>query len=167
MNQPKIIKYPSVERMMEDNQKVIIDSDWETVSPGDYALIKGDTMIELYKRTQLVDGDIWVKEDIETLHKLIFESKQRCEEEKETMELDEDACLFNEEKFVCQPVDIMKIDDELSQIEETISEIQQQMSFLQELPSIVKDTESSLKEMRDDLVFKNQNAKDIGNIKKK
>jgi hypothetical protein len=159
LNQPKIIKYPNVERMMEDNQKVIIDSDGETVSPGDYALIKGDSMIELYKRTQLVDGDIWVKEDIETLHRLIFESKQRCEEEKETMDLDEDVCLFNEEKFVCQPIDIMKIDDELSQIQETINEIQQQMSFLQELPTIVKDTEGSLKEMRDDLVFKNQNTK--------
>ena len=36
VNQPKIIKYPSVERMMEDNQKVIVDSDGEVVSSGDY-----------------------------------------------------------------------------------------------------------------------------------
>ena len=158
LNQPKIIKYPNVERMMEDNQKVIVDSDGETVSPGDYALIKDDT-IELYKRTQLVDGDIWVKEDIDTLHRLIFESKQRCEEEKETLTLDEDVCLFNEEKFVCQPIEIMKIDDELSQLQETIDEVQQQMSFVQELPSIVKETESNLKELRDDLVFKTQNTK--------
>ena len=35
VNQPKIIKYPSVERMMEDNQKVIVDSDGEVVSSGD------------------------------------------------------------------------------------------------------------------------------------
>ena len=152
--------------MMEDNQKVIIDSDGEVVSPGDYALIKGNSMIELYKGTQLVDG-IFGSKKYCNFTQLIFESKQRCEEEKETMNLDEDVCLFNEEKFVCQPIEIMKIDDELSEIQETIDEVQQQMTFLQELPGIVKETEISLKEMRDGLIFKTQNIKKYWEYKEK
>ena len=115
--------------------------------------------MEIYKRTNLVDGDIWVKEDIATLYKLIAESKQKCETEKNELEIDEDVCLFNEEKFVCQPIDIMKIDNELEDLDKTINEIQQQISYLQELPAIVKDSEKMLKEMRDDLIFKSENEK--------
>lgn len=156
---PKIIKYPSTERLYQDNQKVITDSDGEIILPGDYALIKIGAHIELYKRKTLNDGDIWVKEELSTLHRLINESKEGCEGD-QLFELDgDDVCLYDEEKLVCNPIDIIKIDKDLNDLEAKIVDLQSYIDFVDSLPDMIKVIRAQLKEEREMLTHNMDNEK--------
>jgi len=156
---PKIIRYPSSERLYEDNQKVISDSDGEIILPGDYALIKIGAHIELYKRKTLNDGDMWVREELSTLHRLINESKENCEGDK-LFELDgDDVCLYDEEKLVCNPIEIIKIDKDLNDLETKIVDLQSYVEFVDSLPSLVKEIRANLKNERDNLTHIMDNEK--------
>ena len=158
-DKPKIIKYPSTERLYEDNQKVITDSDGEIILPGDYALIKIGPHIELYKRKTLNDGDMWVKEELSTLHRLINESKENCEGDK-LFELDgDDICLYDEEKLVCNPIDIIKIDKDLNDLETKIVDLQSYIEFIDSIPGFIKEIRAKLKEDRELLTHRMDNEK--------
>lgn len=153
LNKPKIIKYPSIKRLEEDNQKVISDTDGEMVMPGDYAIIKEDTNIDLYKRLGLQDGDIWVKEDISTLQRLIYESKNACDSKLSEFDTG-DLCLFDENNFECSPVEIVKIDNSIEDITHRINDVQQQIDYIKSLPSIVSNIKKEIKVVKDVLLNK-------------
>lgn len=156
---PKIIKYPSTERLYQDNQKVITDSDGEIILPGDYALIKIGPHVELYKRTTLNDGDMWIKEELSTLHRLINESKQGCEGE-QLFELDgDDVCLYDEDKLMCNPIDIIKIDKDLNDLEAKIVDLQSYIDFVESLPASIKELQAKLKQDRELLIHRMDNEK--------
>lgn len=152
ITKPKIIKYPSIKRLEADNQKVISDTDGEIILPGDYALIKDDDKLDLFKREGLTDGDVWVREDISTLQKLINDSKEICNTT--NLQLDDDECLFDENNFICNPVELVRFDNNLDDLQTKINDLQMHIEFVNSLPTLIKKLEKEVKEYRDILVNK-------------
>lgn len=76
---PKIVKYPSIERLKEDNGKVAITPSGDVILDGDFAFVKeGDTR-QLFKREALAEGDYWIGQPISVLESLLFKKRDSCE----------------------------------------------------------------------------------------
>ena len=143
LSKPKIIKYPNVERLTQDNNKVITDSDGSIIMPGDYALIK-DKELQLYIRESLTNGDIWVREDIDTLQRLIKESKEICHNGEEFANIEDRECLFDENNFVCNPLDLVHVDDNIKNAKDKIDELNNEIEFVKQLPSLIRNCENNI-----------------------
>ncbi len=76
---PKIVKYPSVERLKEDNGKVAMTPSGEVILEGDFAFAtEGDARL-LFKREALAEGDYWIGQPISVLESLLFKKRDSCE----------------------------------------------------------------------------------------
>lgn len=78
---PKIMKYPSLERLESDNGHVITNARGEVIQSGDYAIIAGggeDGQHLIYKREQLATGDYWLSQPINALEDLLKKKKDSC-----------------------------------------------------------------------------------------
>lgn len=159
IEKPKIVKYPNIGRLEEDNQKVIVDSDGEIIMPGDYGLIKNENGIDLFKRESLSEGDMWIREDIATLHRLINESKNLCESNKPFNLEDDNICLFDEDDIECNPIQIIKIDNTLDDIKAKITDLESYIDFIKSIPDLKKNINSELKLYRNILNQKLENDK--------
>ena len=78
---PKIIKYPTVERLKQDNGKVITNTRGEVIIAGDFAVVDEESGQKLvFKREQLVEGDYWISQPISVLESLLLKKKRAdCE----------------------------------------------------------------------------------------
>lgn len=78
---PKIIKYPTVERLKQDNGKVITNTRGEVIISGDFAVVEEESGQKLvFKREQLVEGDYWISQPISVLESLLLKKKKAdCE----------------------------------------------------------------------------------------
>jgi hypothetical protein len=82
---PKIIRYVTMDRLKEDNGKVVTNTRGEVIMTGDYAVVddKNENGVgekKVFKREQLVDGDYWIAQPIEVLESLLLKKKQEsCE----------------------------------------------------------------------------------------
>lgn len=86
---PKIMKYPSLERLDADNGHVITNMRGEVIRSGDYALImngSGDGKHLIYKREELASGDYWIAQPISALEDLIKKKKKDCNGISDTMD---------------------------------------------------------------------------------
>jgi hypothetical protein len=82
---PKIIRYVTMDRLKEDNGKVVTNTRGEVIMTGDYAVVDDKTESgagekKVFKREQLVDGDYWIAQPIEVLESLLLKKKREsCE----------------------------------------------------------------------------------------
>ena len=157
---PNIIKYPNLARLEQDNGKVAMDADGTVILPGDYAIVeiippsgKGRTR-ELYKREIIADNDMWIKENIEILHKLIADKRAQCTNT--TMDISDTnkICTFNTDNIKCEPIDIFAPTKELQNMEQKIAELQSQIDYIKNIPKLVANLDKELQNDRTYLLNK-------------
>lgn len=92
---PKIIRYVTMDRLKEDNGKVVTNTRGEVIMTGDYAVVddKNEAGVgekKVFKREQLVDGDYWIAQPIEVLESLLLKKKREsCETDMDDANKDE------------------------------------------------------------------------------
>lgn len=157
---PNIIKYPNIPRLEQDNGKVAMDSDGTVIIPGDYALVdvqnptgKGLTK-QLYKRDIVSDQEMWIKENIEALHKIIHDKKEQCKNKDMDISSKENICTFNTESLQCESLDIFKPTKEINNIEHQLVDLQSQVDYLKNIPVLVANLEKELQNDRSYLLNK-------------
>ena len=96
-----IIRYPNLERLEKDNGKVAIDSEGNVIMLGDYALVDVSGTKQLFKRELIANADMWIKEDLAILYRLIQEKKNKCIANPELKLEDANMCLFDIDKIKC------------------------------------------------------------------
>ena len=107
---PNIIKYPSLERLEKDNGKVAIDSDGNVIMMGDYALVDSKdsggtaTTKQLFRREVIGNIDMWIKEDLSILYKLIQDKRNNCVANPEIKLDSENLYDFDMDKLKCLPI---------------------------------------------------------------
>ena len=127
---PKIVRYPTIDRIEEDNGKVASTPSGDMIMEGDYALVEVDKEQDngaiikekkLYRRSSLHNGDYWLVEPLEALEKLLSKKSGQCDGSGSNDVIGEDS---SDENMVRKRA-MMKIDniDDLKQEveKETIS----------------------------------------------
>ena len=151
---PTIIKYPTLERLELDNGKVAIDSDGNIIMIGDYALVDVNNTKALYKREVIGTMDMWIKEDISKLYKLIQDKKNNCISNPELNLEDESFYDFDMDKLKCVSKDAMvtSIDNltEHHKVELQINDLQRELDYIQNIPVLIATIN---KEMINDRMF--------------
>jgi hypothetical protein len=145
---PNIIKYPNLARLEQDNGKVAVDSDGNVIMTGDYALVDVEGSKQLYKREIIANVDMWIKEDLSILYKLIQDKKNKCIANPE-IKLDQaNACLFDMEAIKCEPnfeVDSMK---QSLDMERVMSDLQKQIEYIHHLPVLIANLDKEIHQER-------------------
>ena len=95
---PKILKYPSLERLKEDNGIVATNKRGEIITENDFAYLDENGEKSVYKREKLNDGDYWIKEPISTLESILFKKKNDCQQDEEQNKIRFDKMLLKGEK---------------------------------------------------------------------
>jgi hypothetical protein len=153
---PNIIKYPSLERLEKDNGKVAIDSDGSVIMTGDYALVDskggddgndgnagGNTTKQLFRREVIGSIDMWIKEDISILYKLIQDKRNSCMQNPDIkLDKDKDHLYdFDMDRLKCIPKDSMELSiDSMSEkhkVELTINDLQKEIDYIKNIPIII------------------------------
>ena len=75
---PRILKYPSLARMKEDNAKVATTPAGDLVLEGDYAMVDEAGKKLIFRRETLNDGDFWIGQPISVLEQLLFKKRATC-----------------------------------------------------------------------------------------
>jgi len=135
---PNVIKYPSIERLNKDNGKIATDSDGNVIMIGDYALVDINNGKELYIRQLITNSDMWIKEDMGVLYKLIQDKKSKCLANPE-IKLDDVAnkCTFDITSLKCeisQEFDAIKqkLDMELH-----LNNLQKEIDYIRNIPVLI------------------------------
>lgn len=156
---PNIIKYPNLARLEEDNGKVAVDSDGNVIMNGDYALVDVDGSKQLYKREIIANVDMWIKEDLATLYKLIQDKKNRCIANPEMKLEKANECLFDMDAIKCEPnfeVDAMK---QSLDMERVMSDLQKQVEYIRHLPVLIATLDKEIHLERTVLLSRLNNMK--------
>ena len=138
---PNIIKYPTMERLDKDNGKVAIDSDGTVIMPGDYALVDVNNTKQLFKREVIGNIDMWVKEDIAILYKLIQDKRNNCIKNPELNIEKENLYDFDMDRLKCTPKDVMEssIDSllEKHKVELQVNDLQKEIDYIKNIPILI------------------------------
>lgn len=167
---PKIMKYPSVERLESDNGHVITNAKGEVIQSGDYALIvngAADGQHLIYKREQLATGDYWLSQPINALEDLLKKKKDSCTDsngdklsdasgtngsgvdskasKKDMLELPDERCLFDISKVECMPDEIATMDNNMAGLESQIADVKGKLDMALAVPVIIKEVKQAMK----------------------
>jgi hypothetical protein len=156
---PNIIKYPNLARLEQDNGKVAVDSEGNVIMTGDYALVDVDGSKQLYKRDIIANIDMWIKDELATLYKLIQEKKNQCIANPELKLENANMCTFDMENIQCQPnveLDVMK---ETIDMERNISDLQKQIDYIKHLPVLISSLDKEINQDRTILLTRLNNMK--------
>ena len=138
---PNIIKYPNMERLDKDNGKVAIDSDGVVIMPGDYALVDVNNIKQLFKREVIGNIDMWVKEEIAMLYKLIQDKKNNCVKNPELNIEKENLYNFDMDRLKCTPKEIMEssIENllEKHKVELHVNDLQKEIDYIKNIPILI------------------------------
>lgn len=82
-HKPRILRYPSLVRMKEDNAKTATTPAGDLVLEGDYAVVdeastNGVINKLIFRRETLNDGDFWIGQPISVLEQLIYKKRATC-----------------------------------------------------------------------------------------
>ena len=164
-----IIKYPNLERLEKDNGKVAIDSEGNVIMLGDYALVDVDGTKQLFKRELIANSDMWIKEDLAILYRLIQEKKNKCIANPELKLEDANMCLFDIDKIKCianehlnimgndgsnESISMLSNTKQHLMIEKQMIDIQQQIDYIKQIPVLVAATNKEIKHYRTILINK-------------
>lgn len=75
---PRILRYPSLARMKEDNARVATTPAGDLVLEGDYAMVEEAGKKLIFRRETLNDGDFWIGQPISVLEQLLFKKRATC-----------------------------------------------------------------------------------------
>lgn len=75
---PRILRYPSLARLKEDNAKVATTPAGDLVLEGDYAMVEEAGKKLIFRRETLNDGDFWIGQPISVLEQLLFKKRATC-----------------------------------------------------------------------------------------
>ena len=75
---PRILRYPSLARMKEDNAKVATTPAGDLVLEGDYAMVDEGGKKLIFRRETLNDGDFWIGQPISVLEQLLYKKRATC-----------------------------------------------------------------------------------------
>ena len=174
---PKILTYPSLERLQQDNGRTMTNDKGEIIGSGDYAFLNIDNEKMIFKREELAEGDYWIQQPLETLRELLMKKKQSCEvgDEKDEGKMlltgegkkedvsDEelDSCRFDIEELQCAPPMLVEKEFELKEVEKRMNDTASQISFGKILPQILSQIEKDLHKTEKTIVnyFKNHTDK--------
>lgn len=157
---PNIIKYPSLQRLEQDNGKVAMDADGSVIIPGDYALVDvpnpngSGTSKQLYKREIIANNDMWIKDNLEMLYKIIHDKKEQCKNENMELKKDSEICTFNTDDLKCESMDIFAPSKEIHEMEKNIADLQSQIDYLKNIPVLIAKMEKELQNDRSYLLNK-------------
>lgn len=151
---PNILLYDSVEKVNEDNGRIILNSSGQLVKTGDYAYVElegGEK--HLYQRNNLTDGDYWIEQSLDDLVKLQSYATEECKvdkEDKEAMVLDEKRgmCSFDMNKLTCSIID-NNVSVELVDLEEEIKQMSASIDMIERLPRIKDELVESIRKQED------------------
>ncbi len=156
---PNIIKYPNLARLEQDNGKVAVDSDGNVIMVGDYALVEHEGTKILYKRELISNVDMWIKEDLAVLYKLIQDKKSKCTANPEMKLEAANACLFDMEAIKCEPnieLDAMK---QSLDMERVMSDLQKQIEYIRHIPVLIAALDKEIHQERGVLLNRLNNMK--------
>jgi hypothetical protein len=136
---PNIIKYPNLERLEKDNGKVATDSDGNVIMVGDYALVDVNGSKQLFKREIIGNIDMWIKENLEVLYKLIMDKKNKCLSNPEMKLEDAHKCLFDSDKIKCEPHELFEVTKENVALERTVNDLQQEIEYIKHIPVLISE----------------------------
>lgn len=74
----RILRYPSLARMKEDNGKTATTPAGDLVLEGDYAMVDEAGKKLIFRRETLNDGDFWIGQPISVLEQLMFKKRATC-----------------------------------------------------------------------------------------
>ena len=149
---PNVIRYPSIERLEQDNGKVATDSDGNIIVRGDYALvnvnhINGSKIKQLFKREVIGNIEMWIKEDIGILYKLIQDKKNKCLANPEIdLEAEEDAgkCTFNIDNIKCDTNDTFTADKEAIEVELHMNNLNKEIEYIKNIPILIANVNKDI-----------------------
>ena len=161
---PNIIKYPTLERLEKDNGKVAIDSDGNVIMIGDYALVDVENTKQLFKREVIGNIDMWIKEDISILYKLIQDKRNNCIDNPELKLENESLYDFDVDKLKCVPKDAIESSienlTENHKVELQINELQKEIDYIKNIPILIANINKEIINERMYLVNKVNSMKD-------
>jgi len=134
---PNVIKYPSLPRLEQDNGKVAVDSDGNVIMLGDYALVDVNNSKQLYKREIIGSIDMWIKEDMGVLYKLIQEKKNKCLANPEIKLEDANKCLFDIEQLKCEVNDEFDMTKQSIEMELHLNNLQKEIDYIKHIPILL------------------------------
>ena len=141
---PNVIKYPSLARLETDNGKVAVDSDGNVIMIGDYALVDVENSKQLYKRELIGNIDMWIKEDMGVLYKLIQDKKNKCLANPEIKLDDANKCLFNIEDIKCEINDEFDITKQKLEMDLHINNLQKEIDYIKHIPVLLANTNKEI-----------------------
>ena len=154
---PNIIKYPNLLRLEQDNGKVAVDSDGNIIMVGDYALVDIEGNKQLYKREIIANSDMWIKEDIGLLYKLIQDKKNKCISNPTIRIEDANMCIFDLDKIKCETNEMLMIATDTKHkldMEKTMNDLQQQIDYIKNIPVLIANTNKEIITDRMNLINK-------------
>lgn len=156
---PNIIKYPSLARLEQDNGKVAVDSDGNVIMVGDYALVEHEGTKILYKRELISNVDMWIKEDLAVLYKLIQDKKNKCISNPDMKLESANACIFDVDAIKCEPnIELNAMKQSLN-MERIISDLQKQIEYIRHLPVLIASLDKEIHQERSELLNRFNNMK--------
>jgi hypothetical protein len=162
---PSVIKYPSLARLEKDNGKVAVDSDGNVIMMGDYALVDVNNSKQLFKREIIGNIDMWIKEDIGVLYKIIQDKKSKCLVNPD-MKLDNaNKCAFDLDNLNCEPTDIMTETKNVFDIELQINDLQKEIDYIKKIPRTIAILNKDITDDRLNLVNKLNSMKNYWKFK--
>jgi hypothetical protein len=145
---PNVIKYPSLARLEQDNGKVATDSDGNIIMQGDYALVDVENSKQLYKREIIGNIDMWIKESMETLYKIIQDKKNQCLSNPEIKLEDANKCIFDPDLLKCEPNELLDITKQSLEMELQMNDLQKEIEYIKKIPRIISTLNKEITEDR-------------------
>ena len=157
---PNVIKYPSLPRLEQDNGKVAVDADGNVIMSGDYALVDVDNSKQLYKREIVGNVDMWIREDLSTLYKLIQQKKNKCISNPEIKLEKADMCTFDPEELKCEEGDYMaQSTKQMVEMELMVNDLQKEIEYIKHIPRLISALNKEITQDRIALVNKVNSVK--------
>jgi hypothetical protein len=160
-----IIKYPTLERLEEDNYHTAYDTSGAVIKSGDYGLIvnmdatEAKSRYQIYKRESVGGKDIWIRENIDVLHEIIAHRKSRCERNKLSImdtkqkELMSGAiCMYDVNTVRCRTKREIMLDMEVDNLAMEIERREGDMRYAKELPRLLSEIKRDMDNARDILL---------------
>ena len=162
---PNVIKYPSLARLEQDNGKIAVDSDGNVIMIGDYALVDVNNNKQLYKREIIANIDMWIKEDIGVLYKIIQDKKNKCLANPEIKLDNANKCAFDMENLKCDTNDIMESTKYAFDMELQINDLQKEIDYIKKIPQTIGQLNKDITADRINLINKVNSMKNYWKYK--
>ena len=175
---PKILTYPSLERLQQDNGRTVTNDKGEIIGSGDYAFLNVEGEKTIFKREELSEGDYWIQQPLETLRDLLMKKQRSCEDKDEdsdakmlltgekgdgdnTTSEELDSCRFDIEELQCAPPMLVEKEFELKEVEKRLNDTASQIAFGKIIPQILSQIEKDLHKTEKQIInyFKNDKSR--------